>query len=1254
MGYKALFFTDSLFQRISNVDSWGKTLAAIQPIWIFLIIRMNPQNTNQLFIFVHRSKTKTTMPVNRLKKLLYSALFFFSLLTIVQGQTYKIQGLKQFPAEFGSDLNLKNGKLFHVDIFNGLRVFSPSGILLRHQIPSVAIDYYSMPYYDYIDYFPINSVVSPKEDACIWFRGILEGFFCGLGAPYYDTRKAIIFQKDSSAKPIYLSPPAVGSDPMGDYYVYPDENFGFSSRGRLVSSTVNYFTSGWYPISQKTIQSRGIGSNLVWQKKFNRLKDLSPHAFCTDQNEVFRTYVTDPDTFLLDSQWVYIPNNHYTQLRFDSAGNLLFNQIHDFARPKSSLLPVQDRGVLEMARISDSLSGYATGMHLTFKNRSGIIQWSKAIQLFRPDLYQLPKVISDSSGIFLLETKEQSIGSGFMGYPLSRNHYTYRIKELDYNGQLVFEDTSLKVFSRKPPMPRIHRLDSNRLVLSLVSDSMVSFRGQSYFMNSTAPNASENFLFLLHKNPDTLAFYQLSTELCGQDSIRIPVLGFPDGLDQYRVELSDSSGNFTNPLVLATGSTTSVWIKMPPELQNGDGYKIRIFSFNQNQFSPNYDVKIRYRRSVSAPIISALGSTDICAGNSVRVAGESQLPFSWSNKPFLVEGKDTLSISTDQTVYATTRFGSCQAHSDTLSVHVLSAFMPDFSLVPNSVCLNSGYVQLPASYDTMGKWISPLLVNQNYLQPDTVEGTITLRFQNLRYPQCPIDTAFSIQMVRNPFLPEIRDSLVCLGGSLNLKKLHMTDTYFQGQTEHLQDSIFNASVPGHFGITCRRVVGGCTTDRYFNIYVPPTEELTCQTLDSTPEMGLILPNFSCTGSSNRIFLKNQQTDLSHIHSLKLEISDLNGNFSQPTVAGYFNFRPYNTLYVSSTLPEGDYAYQLRLLPIDSVISYPGLTFRVRKSPEIPTVFTSGPREFCEGLVSPGPTSFYLQPLLGTNTRWTTDSSVFFGDTLQPVPGKTYQVARQNASCTGPFRTVSFPIIPKRIPILSTPNEICVPSPPVSLVSNFTNAVWTGPNVNQFTKKFTPPLANDSVWIRMRASYGSFNFSNCLADTQFLFRIRIKPQIPAVLDTFFCANQPWTGLPYGQWQNLWSGSGLTSGPNYYPTGNSGQDTLFVTSTNDFCTGSGQIRIQLPEAQDSLCLQTGLSDLKVLEKGDLQVFPNPNSGQFQIRAQGEILHSKVELRDGLGRLVWEGNPESGWVRIGDLAPGMYWLHAHGFGVKPVQIR
>jgi hypothetical protein len=113
-------------------------------------------------------------------------------------------------------------------------------------------------------------------------------------------------------------------------------------------------------------------------------------------------------------------------------------------------------------------------------------------------------------------------------------------------------------------------------------------------------------------------------------------------------------------------------------------------------------------------------------------------------------------------------------------------------------------------------------------------------------------------------------------------------------------------------------------------------------------------------------------------------------------------------------------------------------------------------------------------------------------------------------------------------------------------------------------------------------------------------------------------------------------------------------LFVTSTNDFCSASGQVRIQLPDTQDSLCLQTGLSDLKVLEKGDLQVFPNPNSGQFQIRAQGEILHSKVELRDGLGRLVWEGNPESGWVRIGDLAPGLYWLHAHGFGVKPVQIQ
>ena len=168
--------------------------------------------------------------------------------------------------------------------------------------------------------------------------------------------------------------------------------------------------------------------------------------------------------------------------------------------------------------------------------------------------------------------------------------------------------------------------------------------------------------------------------------------------NQFSIEISDATGDFTNPVVLAT-SNPGMIISSPgtmnfsiPETTAGDEYKIRVRSSHPQALSAPSQVFAAYYKLQDDPftINNLEGSAIFCPGGSflltidpsengnVSPLDYPSLTYNWykeltTTSSTLVGQENSLNISEEGTYFVETNYGNCTSNSFSNRVMVTQA-----------------------------------------------------------------------------------------------------------------------------------------------------------------------------------------------------------------------------------------------------------------------------------------------------------------------------------------------------------------------------------------------------------------------------------------------------------------------------------------------------------------------------------------------------------------------------------------------------
>lgn len=155
-------------------------------------------------------------------------------------------------------------------------------------------------------------------------------------------------------------------------------------------------------------------------------------------------------------------------------------------------------------------------------------------------------------------------------------------------------------------------------------------------------------------NP-TINLGSVTTNVCEGDRISVPyTINFTPS-SSLRLELSDSTGSFTNPLslVLVTGTTNPIVGTIPTTVTGGKGYKVRIVSDSPAVVSsPSTNILIK-----KIPTATISGTTTINTGQStnltVTLTGHAPWWYNLNNGPNLTTSTNPLIIPVSPTATTT-------------------------------------------------------------------------------------------------------------------------------------------------------------------------------------------------------------------------------------------------------------------------------------------------------------------------------------------------------------------------------------------------------------------------------------------------------------------------------------------------------------------------------------------------------------------------------------------------------------------------
>ncbi len=249
-------------------------------------------------------------------------------------------------------------------------------------------------------------------------------------------------------------------------------------------------------------------------------------------------------------------------------------------------------------------------------------------------------------------------------------------------------------------------------------------------------------------------------------SISFTTTGTFDAGNTYSVQLSNSSGSFTTPVVIGSGSISPINVTIPLSTIVGTGYKVRIVSS-----SPLITSNATTAFTVNAnPTPSATGAT-VCIGAGINLTSSGGVTYSWSGPNAFASNLQNPIIANstivNQGVYSVVAkdINNCSAVA---TAAVIVSSIPTATASVAVTCV-SGNINLSSSGGGTYSWTGPssfTSTSQNPVIPNATtsnQGVYSVVVRNANNCTASATTSLVING-----LPTISVNSVCIGGGINL------------------------------------------------------------------------------------------------------------------------------------------------------------------------------------------------------------------------------------------------------------------------------------------------------------------------------------------------------------------------------------------------------------------------------------------------------------------------------------------------------
>jgi hypothetical protein len=268
--------------------------------------------------------------------------------------------------------------------------------------------------------------------------------------------------------------------------------------------------------------------------------------------------------------------------------------------------------------------------------------------------------------------------------------------------------------------------------------------------------------------PNIVASNLAVTSVCqgGNTSVTFTTTGTFDAGNTYSVQLSNSSGSFTTPIVIGSGSISPINITIPLSTTVGTGYKVRIVS-SAPVFTSNSTTAFTVNAN---PTPSATGAST-CIGAGINLTSSGGLTYSWSGPSSFVSTLQNPIIANativNQGIYSVIAkdINNCTAVA-TAAVAVNS--LPT-AIASVAVACIGGNINLSSSGGTTYSWTGPssfTSISQNPVIANAAlsnQGVYSVVVKNANNCTASATTSLIING-----LPTSSGSTLCVGGSINL------------------------------------------------------------------------------------------------------------------------------------------------------------------------------------------------------------------------------------------------------------------------------------------------------------------------------------------------------------------------------------------------------------------------------------------------------------------------------------------------------